>query len=159
MVRTSSRALCTAGFSAIEVLVVIAILSVLALIGVVQFAEHRTGTVLRTTADTLAAHLEEARTNALAGKSGDAHGVFIAPDAYTVFIGTTYDPDAAANETHPVDAGVVLETDIANDTVVFSRVTGAVAHPGTIRISDADDETAWRDIVIGARGDVSIDIP
>lgn len=145
------------GFSAIELLVGIAIMASLALIGVINYMDSREQAHVRALTTTLVFHLEETRTAAIAGKGGDVHGVHFDTDAYTVFSGLVYDADDVENIQYPIEEGFVLSTDMPDDVVIFSRITGAVSNPGTVTIMSAGDETVYREIVIGPRGDISIE--
>lgn len=144
------------GFSLIEILVVVAIVTALAVVGLLSLTSMRDRLLLDDAQSSLAFHLEESKARAVAGTGGVEHGVYFSEDTYVQFLGDVYDPGDASNTAHALDPGLTLTTDILGDEVViFSRITGTVDEAVTLTLSLNNDPTKTRVIIIGEGGDIS----
>lgn len=144
------------GFSLIEIVIVVAIVAALAVVAMLSLTSMRDRLLLDDAQSSLAFHLEELKSRAVAGTGGEAHGVYFHDEGYVQFVGDAYDPNDASNDPHMIDPGLTLTTDILGDEeVIFSRITGTTDDTVTLTIRLANDPTKTRVIVIGEGGDVS----
>lgn len=148
------------GFSLVEIIVVLAIISILSSIGVMGWSAARERTALTAEANAIVLHLEETRARAVAGTGGTTHGVWFDDDRYVQFAGATYDAGDETNRIHVLDERFMLSVLPAEaDEVVFARITGRVDEAFTVEVSRRDDPGASRTIIVGAGGDVSLVAP
>jgi|GEM_PF-5321948 len=141
------------GFTLIEIMVVIGIMMLLFSVGVLSINMLLERMVINAATNELIFTLEEAKAGAVAGSQGDVHGVYFSGNGYTEYIG---DIDNH-NVTHDLDGRLQLETDIINtdNSVTFSRITGAASQRTTITISFKDQPEKQSVVVIGKGGDIS----
>ncbi|MES2314663.1 MAG: prepilin-type N-terminal cleavage/methylation domain-containing protein [Patescibacteria group bacterium] len=146
------------GFTLMEILTVIAISGVLLGIGIYWYSSARSNALLNTTTDSIAAALESAKNNALAGKNGLSYGVKFDTASYTTFVGASYSAGASTNVTYPVDSTLTLSETITdpNNIIVFDRLTGAANTTATVTVMLVSDNTNKRNIVIENQGDVGV---
>jgi len=124
------------GFSLVEILVVIAIMSALATLGVVGFRNFIQHEELQRATHDLYTILTDARSATLASEYGDQYGVYIEPSRVTRFRGALYDPQSQSNQA-TYFSGVALQADIAGgNTVLFEKQTGSTAGNGTITLTE-----------------------
>ena len=110
------------GFSLIEVLVVISILSVASGILLVSFFSAQGEVVLEGAQATAVHALENARSRALSGSGeGGDHGVRIMEDEIIVFTGDDFD-SGTVQYTVPLPRSVT--SDQSERDIVFKRITG-----------------------------------
>ncbi|HEY0964845.1 MAG TPA: prepilin-type N-terminal cleavage/methylation domain-containing protein [Candidatus Paceibacterota bacterium] len=146
----------THGFSLTEVIVVVAILGILMAIGVGQYMELRETKKVEQTTETIVAHLEKAKSESLAGKYAEPHGVKFNSSSYEAFIGATY-PGSYTPTVYTVDSSVQLSTTLSgNQTIIFERLNGFVGSTATVTVSLVEDSTVYKQIVVNQTGAVEI---
>ena len=147
------------GFSFIELMIAICIISVLALIATYSFGDSLKNKGLITITDDIVATLELARSNAMTGKGGTAYGVKFHNDSYIGFSGSSYISSNESNDVNTISNKYVISNDIpgADDKIVFSKIKGESNHTGTVTITvkEVDDENQ-RQVIIGPLGDVTV---
>lgn len=155
MIRNSQKL--SAGFSVIEIIVVVAIVTMLAALAMLGLSTMRDRLLLNDAERALAFHLEETKARAVAGTGGTPHGMYFADNAYTEFVGNVYDADDADNVPHELDPRLQLTTDILSGeaSVVFARITGTVSEAVTITVALRRDPDVSRIVQIGPGGDIS----
>lgn len=146
------------GFTLIEILMVIAIGGILLSIGTYWYTSARSNALLNTTTDSIAAALESAKNNALAGKSGQSYGVKFATSSYTTFVGTSYSAGASTNVTYPIDSALTLSETITdpNNIIVFDRLTGAANTTATVTVMLVSNNADKNSITVGNQGDIGV---
>jgi Tfp pilus assembly protein FimT len=114
------------------------------------------GYTFHTERDVLIAALQHARAQAVGNvclgagcTTGKAHGVYIQPDKFVIFQGSSYATRDTAQDSVIPAATSVLHSGISE--VVFSELSGNSSTPGTISVS-ANGRTS--DITIGALGQI-----
>lgn len=145
------------GFSVIEILVVVAIVTMLAALAILGLSSMRDRLLLDDAERALTFHLEETKARAVAGTGGVTHGVYFSNGAYTEFVGGAYDADDVSNIAHELDSRLQLTTDILDDetAVVFARITGTVSEAVTVTIALQRNPSVSRIVRIGPGGDIS----
>lgn len=146
-----------AGFSLVELLVVIALIVVLATLAVTSFGQYRQQLALTTTVQTIATHIVTVHNRALSGKGGEPHSIRITADGYDIFPGTTYSASDPELERFGIDERLLLSSTLPGDgTLTFARLSGAPQTTATITVAISDDVTQYAQLYIGERGEVSI---
>lgn len=147
----------TQGFTLVEVLVVLALITLLSYVALIGYSKQRTQATLRAAAEDIQFQLEGARADALAGKNGEAQGIKFATDSYIRFGGETYSSSDSSNQTKSIDEQLLISTTLSGDeTIVFDRLTGATGGTATVTVALRDDLTKFRQLVIGPRGDINL---
>ncbi len=133
-----------AGFTLIEVLIVIAVIAVIAAVSVLNLAGRRTGAVLTDPAKQMGALPREAQGDALAGEQGAEWGVHFdnttsTAQFYSLFY-TSNGTYASSTEfgQYPLPAGLCFATssvpDASTSDVIFSTASGAPLASATITL-------------------------
>lgn len=146
------------GFSFTEVLMAISILIVIGAIGIGVFYNSKKTKTLEVIADGLNFTMAQARSDALAGKNGSNFGIFVAPDSYTYFQGSTYVSGEAGNKTTALPSGWLLSTSTGNGSsaIVFLRLTGTPQAMATVTVSNIATPSLTRSLVVGFQGNISV---
>lgn len=144
------------GFSLVEILVVLAVIIALTTIALWSLGSMSERLLLRSAVSDIAFVLEAQKAKAVSGTGGVAQGVFFNASSYTEFAGSEYDEDEDDNFTHSLDSRLVLSTDIiGEESIIFSRITGATGDSVTVTVSLANDATRFRTVVVGLGGDIA----
>ncbi len=127
------------GFTLVEMVIVVGILSILFGISLLFNVSDYQGTAFRAEKSTIVTLLQTARGNAMNNFGEVSHGLALhpvdRPDSYVLFKGTHYDKNAASNvvvtENYPVTfgGGAPLE-------VVFHQLSGDTDWQGNITLTD-----------------------
>lgn len=141
------------GFTLMEILISVSVLVILGALAVIAFSGSQKDTVLKSRANTLVFHLEEARTEAVSGKNGESHGIVFEENSYTLFSGSTYDSEDPENTTYEIEEG--LELTASDDTIIFERVSGNTEGAATITVSYVDESTESINILVSRLGAVT----
>lgn len=112
-----------AGFTLVEMLIVLALVALLASFGLVVGIDSYQRSTFRGEGDVLAAMLQKARSRALANIGQCNHGVRFTEDSYTLFAEDdgVCDTQSAAGETTNLEGAVIIS---GPDAVVFVRLSG-----------------------------------
>lgn len=122
----------SAGFTLIEIFVVIGILGFLSRIVVISFSKFGTAQALDKATLTVNSVLNEAHSNAISSKGTGAYGVRIGKNKITSFSGSY----GTNNTDYTISSlvNIATSTGIGAD-IIFQRVTGATVSSGTISMS------------------------
>ena len=124
-----------AGFTLIEIVVVIGILALIALFSVGEIRDYAATQQLQVAEQELVSLVRETRQRTLAAETHSQFGLRFASSSVTRFEGAAYadEPDSHTEQTFP---GVTFVSPlIDSDTdVVYSRLTGTPSATGTISI-------------------------
>ena len=136
------------GFTLIEVVVTISLMSVLLALGLILSMDVYRGTAFRSTRQVLLSALTTARGRALSNMYQSAHGVCYAPPNFIIFRGTSYSATSPYNETIEGNPAVILISagnffTCTSAGVVFSQLAATTSSTGaiTVRESGHTDET------------------
>ena len=153
------------GFTLIETIVVVAIISILAFFGVENIIEFQKNSLLEATANELASTLRQARTKSLAGEllSGETpadfetdglpkYGVKIAGQTYILFreYQSKGDPSPIRQDLETLDIGDQLLLSSSGGDAFFARVTGE-SNPVSFTLKRKDNHGS-REIGISDKG-------
>lgn len=122
-------------FTTIEILVVIAIMSIFAVLGYVNIVSYYNTTVIDSELHTIVSNIQRTRQKAIGNATDSDYSIKFLTDKYVVFIGSTYNANASTNLSYSLENSVIVSTTFANGIVTFSKFTGRVAVPGYIDIT------------------------
>jgi len=151
------------GFTAIEAFAVIAILSVLLLMGLGGYQASQRRSNITSNAHEIVSYLERARVLSTVNYSDVRYGVHFEADRYVLFPGPTYvggDPEneeqkmSGFNFTNPV----IFSDGVGGMTqdVLFQGLSGQTNNTGTIRLESNSEETLFRLLTINELGTVIV---
>lgn len=146
------------GITAIEVLVVVTILVLIAIVTVPSFVSFRKNQALQNTTNSIVSLLQEARSKTLGSYNNTFYSVYIDTDSTTLFTGGTYVSGDATNKTIPYESPVVLQSATltgGGSQISFDRLKGTTAQSGTIVVGIPSE--AFKTISVTASGVISRD--
>lgn len=125
----------TRGFTLIETLIVVGLAVLCATFLFIDLNSYGRD-ALRNEQSKLVTLLSHARMQAMNNVRQDAHGVLLAPDGYTLFVGEHF-----SSADHYYDEKTVSEYPIAFGTstpreIVFAQLSGDANYEGTIEMTD-----------------------
>ena len=151
---------CRRGLSAVELLVVFAILGIILVVAIPRFSGLRETQVVKGAIGDILSSLSKARTQTLASIDSSSYGVHFEEDEVIIFKGTNFVPNDSNNE----EVAILSPATISNVTLngasgtsgelYFSRLSGAPSKNGTVTISSSNFS---RIITITATGSASAD--
>lgn len=129
-----------AGFTFVEILVVIAIIALFAVVSIGTFRSMYHNSAQKTAVLEIADALRDSRNNTLGAANDSVYGVHVGTTSVTRFTGSSYVAGAATNETYVFEGGVsATGTIVTSGTdIVFARLTGVPSAVGTIVVEDSD---------------------
>lgn len=122
------------GFTAIEILMVIAILGVLLAVILPSFTNFRRASLLNTDTMNLVTLINRARLLSISAKDDNQFGIHLESGKAVLFKGATYSAGASTNETHTFSTGLTLSSIAINgggSEILFEKVTGAASQNAT----------------------------
>ncbi|MDO8265099.1 MAG: prepilin-type N-terminal cleavage/methylation domain-containing protein [Candidatus Parcubacteria bacterium] len=155
------------GFSLIELIIVVAILLILAGIGVAGFRVFEKISDLGNDTEEIISVLRMAQNKTLSSESASQWGVYFnassSPNKYILFKGASYaDRDPASDESHDILGRVEIESININggsSEIVFNRLSGAANLNGNIVLRLKDDLTKIKTVYIESSGQISLTAP
>ncbi|MCA9363810.1 type II secretion system protein [Candidatus Kaiserbacteria bacterium] len=124
----------TAGYTFVEILVVLAVIAILAAVTVTAFQNFYGASALKTNSQEVYMALTDARLNTLGSAGDTVYGVHLTDTGFVLFVGDTYDALDPDNQTYEYTFGITAVGTLptVNADVVFSRLTGMPSVAGTI---------------------------
>jgi len=119
------------GFTALEILVVIAILGILLSVIMPSFMNFRRSSLLNTDTMNLITLINRARLLSVSSKDDDQYGIHLESSKAVLFKGATYSAGSTTNETHTFSTGLTLSSitvSTGGSDVLFEKVTGATTN-------------------------------
>lgn len=154
------------GFTLIESVVVVAILSSLALVGINTIAEFQRNAVLSSATQELGSTLRLAKANSSAGlvKTGEVYEDTGYPFYSVALVGNSYaltrtftlsggSPTTESIESHTLDPAITVIP--ASVTITFTRITGEPSSTATITLTRTGTTTS-RTVTVNAGGLISL---
>ena len=150
----------TKGNSLIEVVIAMAIITIILIITVPKLNDFRDNQTLKNTTADVVSLINEAKTNTLSSKNGSVHGVHFETDRMVLFEGGTYDSSSVNNKKVLFDPLVTLPWSniVINgngNEIIFDRLTGNTNNYGTITLELSGDSTIKKVITVSALGIIS----
>lgn len=138
------------GFTAIEVLIAVAIIGLLAAVILWPFAAFRNGKLLDGAAEDILSLLHEAQTRTLSSDGATPYGVHFESAKITLV------PDNKEIVLH--NSLTISNISLAGGgaTVMFKRLTGATDQSGAVTVSLTADNSQQRVITISAAGSAGL---
>ncbi len=147
------------GITALEILLGVAILGILAVIVLPQFSKIKENQVLKNTVGDIISTLHDAQSKTLASVNSSSYGVHFQSDRIISFKGVVFSANDPNNKTvniaGPANISNVTLAGISGTSgdIYFERLSGAPDKTGTITISTP---SASKIITISATGTVSV---
>ncbi len=143
------------GVTALELLIVVAILGILVALILPQFSKIRENQLMKNgVSDTLSA-IEKARSRTLASVNSSEYGVHFQADSDIIFKGKVFSGGATDNETIPIYSPITISnvtlggvSGVSGD-LYFSRIYGVPSKIGTVTVAGS---SLSRVITISATG-------
>lgn len=145
----------SAGFTITEILIAIAIVSVLSALSVAYFNSFLARNELKNEALKMVDMLRRARGQAMAGQEDSAWGVHFETGKYVLFRGSAYSASDAFNEEISLPAVLTISAINLNgggSDAVFSKIRGETSNYGTTTIQNDLGET--KNILINSYGTI-----
>ena len=144
-----------AAFSMVEVVVMLAIVALAVSVVMVGFGKVNSKQALEGSALLVTSILNEARAMTLSSVEASQYGVYLSDSAVTLFIGSTYSAGADGNvvtSLNPLTGISQVSLSGGGSSVVFNRLTGATAQPGSFRVYLRSATTTYRTVTINSTG-------
>ena len=110
------------GFSLVEILVVLAIISIMAGILILSFASAQRDAVLEEAGASVMHAFESARNRSTSGVGGEDHGIWMKGSEIRIFSGEEYHEDSVERV---INLPSPVESDLSDEiSLVFKRITG-----------------------------------
>ena len=148
------------GITIIELLVVLAVLSVMVSIVLPQFSKMRENQVLKSGVQDILSSLDKARSQTLASLNSLQYGVRFEANKITIFPGTFFPANDPRNESINITSPASISNVTLNlvsgipGEMYFNRLSGSPSKTGTITVSSPNFTKTIR---ISATGVVSVD--
>ncbi len=141
------------GFTLLEMLIVLAIITIIAGISMQVFQSLYQDSALRAGGSEVYGALVSARSDTLAAQNDTVYGVRVSSSTVTRFIGASYTPGSATNKVYTFEGEVFATSSLitSGTNIIFERLTGEPSATGTIYIRDTNG-TGTTTIVIHASG-------
>lgn len=145
------------GFTLLEILLVIAILSIIVVVSLSSWQSFSDSTNLGNTAKMIEAKIKLAKSESLSATNDVNYGVHLEADSITIFpADAAYVSGGPDNQVFPLTDGAEIYNGIGND-IIFSRLTGVTANSGTIGIRIAKRPSKTKEITINTQGQTGTD--
>ncbi len=143
------------GYSLVELLVVMAVLSLIAALSLRTYFALKEHEILDSDAVRISAELAEARSLTLSGKDGNQWGVHLASTSVTLFEGASYSSGASGNIVTSLDPSLVISVislSGGGNDAVFQRLTGNTTENGAVTLTLIASSTESKTITIYGTG-------
>jgi prepilin-type N-terminal cleavage/methylation domain-containing protein len=147
------------GFTLVEALVTIAILSIVTVIAFRTFIAFRNSSNLNAAVENGISLLIDARAQTISSKNASTYGVHFEPNRVIFFKGAVFSEGASGNEELPLLSAVQISKISLNGggtDVVFKRITGETPNYGTIEYSLTSNPQETRTITVLGSGIISL---
>lgn len=124
-----------AGFTLVELLVVITIISLLTVATISIFVRFRNNQAFSKDREMIVSVLRDARNQTLTSKDSSQYGVHVSASKITFFVGSVYSSGASSNKNFPLmSADTVLTANLTGggSDIIFNRLSGETNQDGTV---------------------------
>lgn len=125
------------GFTLIETMLVVVLFAIALGLSILYSQTSQLRADLNTQASTIVSYLRLAQSNAIAGNTNEINAMHLGNNAYTLFVGPTYDPDESSNYTPDIPPTITIENIVLNgggDDIIFDKSNGETDSYGTFDI-------------------------
>ncbi len=150
----------TKGATLIEIVVVVAIITIILFLTIPSISSFREKQTLKNTMEEVVNLINEARVNTLSSQDSSVYGVHFDETRAVLFIGTIYNASDSSNKV--LNFNNLVKIDTANIAlngsgvdVIFQRLTGDTTNHGTIVLELVSDPSTNKTISINMLGVVS----
>ena len=132
------------GFTAIEILLVVALLAAIFLLVEPQFSKIKELQVVKNTTSEIMSSLNKARSDTLASLNSSSYGVHFQSNQVVIFTGSSYSSSASTNKVIVISSPASISSVVfggvsaGSGDVYFNRLTGSPSTTGTINIASAN---------------------
>jgi|SRR3989344_52070 len=147
------------GITALELLVVVAIMALLMVVVSTPFVEFRHNKILDTVTENILSVLSKARGNTLASKDAYQYGVHFENTQVVLFRGAIYNSSDMANEISLLDEALEISSISligGGADVLFDRLTGKTSQGGTIVVRVKSNTSKTKTITVNGTGIASV---
>lgn len=149
------------GFTIIETIIAIALLSILTVLATNSLSSFRASNSLFQSADTVVGTLKDARSRTLASRNNTQYGVFFNQNQnqISLFTGNYYNASALTNETTTLSGQVeisLISLTNATTALSFARLSGDPSATGTIVLRIKGTTARTKTIQINDSGNMEI---
>ena len=142
------------GMSAVELLVVIGVLGLIAAVTTTAYVNSSKSEAMTSSASALTTALRDARAQTLASVGASQYGVKVDADRFTFFKGSSFSSSTPGNSTYMISSWIKASS--TAQTFVFERVTGNSTASGTIDVYVASSPQTKKRITVQSTGLISI---
>lgn len=119
------------GFSLVELLVVFVIAAILFVFSIINLKTPQTNATVASSLDTLLADIKSEQSQAMLGGTGGLgsaqnYGLYIQPNQYTIFAGSTYSAVNSTNFVISMPTGATLSSTLPSSQLIFTKGSGEV---------------------------------
>lgn len=148
------------GITMLEILIVIAIITIISTIVVLNLSSFRNERAVRNTTEDVISLLNEARNNTISSLNSLNYAVHFDEDKATLFSGVTFDENNSDNKILDFEQSVAIPNggislNGGGDDVIFEKITGNTDNYGTITIQVGSDASLSQVININKLGVIS----
>lgn len=147
------------GFTAIELIISIAVVTTLAALIISAFRGFRDAQVLNGSAEGTANLISEAHSNTLGSKKSLQHGIHIEMNRLVIFEGTVFSESNPANRELKISSQVeisVISLNGGGSDIVFQKLTGETSQYGMITLRLKGNPSKIKTVTVSQAGAVSI---
>ncbi len=146
------------GYTLVEVLIVIFIISILMMAAIVNYRSFQRGLELTSSTNDVIAALQLAQERTLSSKNDDQYGVHFETDFYAIFKGSDWNASDPDNEVvyFPSNVEYTDAWEGTTTTILFNRITGTTSSTNDVILRLSDDHDQSRTIKVLASGRVGL---
>lgn len=127
------------GFTFVEMIIVVFLIVLIVGFTVIGFKNFATYQQYNQAVGEVGFVLNQTKVDARSSADDDAHGIHVATNTITQFVGDTYNVSDSTNQEHTFEL-VTFEANLTGgvDTIVFEKLTGIPSATGTIVVNGRD---------------------
>jgi prepilin-type N-terminal cleavage/methylation domain-containing protein len=148
------------GFSLIEILVVISIISIVLSIAVINGRNFNNSIDLENTVKSVDAKIKLAKAYSIGAKNETNYGVHFEADKVVVFRGSAFIDGAPTNENFIFSSKIKINMPVnlagGGSDLVFDRLVGSTSNFGSIEMSVISEPSKTKQIIINSDGQTSL---
>jgi len=151
-----------AGFTLVEILIVIGITATISVVGIGFYANQQKSKLLETTAQEIASYLKYAQQKSISQEQGLQWGVHFenpasGSDFYGLYTGASY---STTTEVKYLPSGIEFQTPSAgaSSTVPFAKLTGFLSGSSYQQIILINTSSSTKNVLVCQKGIISYDV-